>query len=666
MAKLEVNLSGRVKNLNISPNHSKVPLFEALSNSLQAINEKNSNEKRITIKIIRDQEEITSEKDEKRRFAPITGFIVEDNGIGLNDVNFNSFLTTDSNYKEKLGGKGVGRLTYLACFEKAEFNSTFEENGKYYSRRFIFDNSNDIDDTMFIQSSDCCTGTMLKLHPYKDKFADYLPDTVEELSKEIISNFLLDFLHEDCPSVQMIDGQKNLNLNDIANKMVFEKSEYSSFNLGDETFTMRHVLVNSELYKCNELAFFAHGRAAKKMNLEKLIVDLKSKIKKNGTELYYLGILESDYLNRYVTVDRTDFNIPKKDNDDEFDLTRLSMEAIERSCVEVVEKYLEDYLVDIREEKIGKYRSVIDKKMPQYKHLETHRKDDMVKLKPNLSDDKLEEELHRIDWKLRKETSQRVDKFVSTIDRNGNLPDGYSNIVDTLSETLSDISKSSLTQYVIHRKAIIKLLEGGLAKKSDERFQLEKYIHSLIYPMRTTSEEIEYSNHNLWLIDERLSFSRYISSDVPITRAGDRTDILILDNPIAVSDNPSDGNAYGTLTIFELKRPMRDNYSENDNPIKQLKGYLSRIKSGVAKDKNGRMIKVTDQTKVYLYAVCDITESLRKILIEEDFTETPDKLGMYKYHSNFNAHIEVISYDKIVSDAKMRNRVFFEMLGILE
>ena len=67
-----------------------------------------------------------------------------------------------------------------------------------------------------------------------------------------------------------------------------------------------------------------------------------------------------------------------------------------------------------------------------------------------------------------------------------------------------------------------------------------------------------------------------------------------------------------------------------------------------------------------MYIVADITRTLKEILEEEDFKNTPQGEGMYKYHSKYNAYIEVIPYEKLTNDSKDRNRILFEKLGILD
>ena len=47
-----------------------------------------------------------------------------------------------------------------------------------------------------------------------------------------------------------------------------------------------------------------------------------------------------------------------------------------------------------------------------------------------------------------------------------------------------------------------------------------------------------------------------------------------------------------------------------------------------------------------------------------DFSQTPDKMGYYKYNDKMNAYIEILSYDKIINDAQKRNKILFDKLGI--
>jgi hypothetical protein len=43
---------------------------------------------------------------------------------------------------------------------------------------------------------------------------------------------------------------------------------------------------------------------------------------------------------------------------------------------------------------------------------------------------------------------------------------------------------------------------------------------------------------------------------------------------------------------------------------------------------------------------------------------TPDNLGYYGFNETLNAYYEVISYNKLLSDAGKRNRVLFEKMNL--
>lgn len=86
------------------------------------------------------------------------------------------------------------------------------------------------------------------------------------------------------------------------------------------------------------------------------------------------------------------------------------------------------------------------------------------------------------------------------------------------------------------------LLKHALQKQDNGRYSLEAYIHNLAFPIKSTSEDIDYEQHNLWLIDEKLSYHHYIASDVEMDGSKkdnevlQRLDLIIFDRPIAITD----------------------------------------------------------------------------------------------------------------------------------
>jgi hypothetical protein len=128
-----MNLVKRVKRLPkpVRTSEALLPMFEAISNAIHSTQDKYGDA--IAENGLVEVTVITG-----RRQAPVT-VIVEDNGVGLDDTNFDAFLTTDTDNKIRIGGKGVGRLLWLDCFEQIHVDSYFRSvEGALRRRQFDF------------------------------------------------------------------------------------------------------------------------------------------------------------------------------------------------------------------------------------------------------------------------------------------------------------------------------------------------------------------------------------------------------------------------------------------------------------------------------------------------------------------------------------------------
>jgi hypothetical protein len=191
-------------------------------------------------------------------------------------------------------------------------------------------------------------------------------------------------------------------------------------------------------------------------------------------------------------------------------------------------------------------------------------------------------------------------------------------------------------------------------------------VHDIIMPRRKDTEAIDYEQHNLWILDERLNFTGYVSSDRPLDGPrSDRTDVTIFGKRIAFR---GDNVASNPITIFEFKKPQRHDFanpSSDEDPVQQIVRYVNEIRDGKYKTPKGRDILVTSNTPFYGYVVCDLSRKIIDWLErEKDFTPMPDQLGYFRWYGNIKLYIEVLSWTKIHRDADMRNRIFFHKLGI--
>lgn len=625
MRPFSINIRGRVKNFNLPKNQPLVPLFEAIVNAIHAIGERKSTdpsfEGQIIIRILRDGQFVL---DGTGELPQIQSFEIIDNGIGFNEANIASFMESDSTYKSQIGGKGVGRFSWLIAFEKAEIESVYSEEDEYVKRSFDFSISNSgINDTL----TDC-TGyndnqTTVRLLNYIKPYADNVPKRSITIAMRIIQHCLVYFISDDCPQIILQDIDETHNLNHIFKEKIRSEANSKTIVLNDETFELLHVKAEESTINGNKLYLCAHNRLVETNNIP------------DGGPL--------DSMANMITMDQ-----------------------IMRAVVVEVNEFLKDYLQPIATEKIRRITDYVTHRAPQFRHLLKYTPEAIAKIKPNLSEDKLDDELHRIKREFDRTTAKENTQLLDELNKGVISSDEYIQKFGLQIEKINSANGAALAEYVAHRKVILDLMEFAIRQNDDGHFQKESFLHNIIYPMRTTSADTPYSNHNLWLLDEKLAYCSYISSDIPFNNnpKEDRTDIMILDSPVAVSDEENDGREYENIVLFELKRPMRDDYNSSNNPVNQLYEYVSQLRSNKKRDKDGRVIRVGQNTKFYLYAVCDITTTLEQILDFHDFSQTPDKLGYYKYNDKMNAYIEILSYDKIINDAKKRNRILFDKLGI--
>jgi hypothetical protein len=187
--------------------------------------------------------------------------------------------------------------------------------------------------------------------------------------------------------------------------------------------------------------------------------------------------------------------------------------------------------------------------------------------------------------------------------------------------------------------------------------------------MQADSADLGFEDHNLWIVDDRLAFFDYFTSDKKLK---DFTDIDGLDRPDMAlfyegcfawrrASNHTD-----SIVLVEFKRPGRDDYTDQDAPVRQVINYIKKFKSGsTIKDKKGKTISsITDATTFHVYIVADLTSSLLTSIEGMSFANTPDNAGRVAYITNPHALVEIVSYEKLLSDAKTRNAIFFEKLGI--
>ena len=661
-----VDFKGRIRNFNLPKDKALVPLFEAIVNSLQAIEDKgNGRDGKIAVTVNRlevlDGDDIPE--------GDVTGFTITDNGIGFDGPNFESFLKADSQHKEAKGGKGVGRFCWLKAFDHVRIESIFAEGAELYMRKFTFSaNSDGIDDEV-TEAADTETGTTVELRYIKQQYLPFIPKSDDEIADSIMRHCLVYLLSDDCPNITLIDGETVIDVNAMLGDLLESRSDTVSFHIKQQEFTLLHIKMRvgtnyrSRTAPASKLLLCANNRSVEEESLNAQVLNGLDGWLRTHHEFVYMGVLTGDYLDQNVEATRLSFSFPKSGENLLFD---ISKEEILTSAHRAIREFLDDYIQEAQDDQHERVERYVTVDAPQYRHLLEYAKDDIAAIKYGADDEAIDDALYKAKRKFDKQVASDRAKLMRKLE-NGNVSsEDYQQEFMEVIQRASDANKAALADYVAHRKVILDLFERGLELDDSDKYERESYLHELIYPMRSSSDDTAYGAHNLWLIDERLTYSTYISSDLPFggSHNEQRPDIMCFEQPVFMSTEENHGSTYDSIILFELKRPMRDDYNENDNPIKQLLDYAEKIASNKAKDAKGRYIKVNEHTRMYLYAVCDITPTLARILKSRNFTPTADGEGMFFYNGNYNAYIEVLPFEKILRDSRMRNKVFFRTLGI--
>ncbi len=298
---------------------------------------------------------------------------------------------------------------------------------------------------------------------------------------------------------------------------------------------------------------------------------------------------------------------------------------------------------------------------PRYSPVILLEKIDLSSMPYNPSHEEIEARLQK--EKFAQEVAIRQDVAKLLIETSfEKVKDSVTEIVNKVSGT----SKNDLIHYIALRRTILDIFGKSLEVDESGAYSAEGVVHDIIFPRKGHSDATSFRDHNLWIVDERLNFTTWVSSDIPLDgKSTDRPDLLVYNKRVLFR---GDNEASNPITIFEFKKPQRDDFvnpSSREDPVQQIVRYVNDIRDGKYKTPEGRKILVAENTPFYGYVVCDLTPKVETWLErEKNFTPMPDRLGWFQWIGNINLYVEVISWDKVLRDAKMRNQIFFQKLGI--
>lgn len=531
----------------------------------------------------------------------------------------------------------------------------FEDSARLHGCSFRFTVEDPISDYKIGSAPSDIIQTSITLNPFKSSFATRLPKKLDTFANRLIAHFVSFFTNITHPEIVLSDDEDSIDLFDIFSEKIERDKDYPFSVEGiDEEFTLHCFLlpksISDDERSVNALYLGANGRAVSRHELDSVLG-----MKAIDNKFAFLGYVESDYLNSSANDTRTAFSL-----DD------MQVSAIVDVAKQKAKEFLDPEIREIRGKQVERIEQ-IGKEHPRFFH--AARNAASVAGSLHLSKQSEEDiflELSRSslrDYKKRKRGySDAYQKGLPDVQRQ----------TESFMEKLKEDAISSLAEYVARRKSILEIFEAGLRYRDadDAVSHYERVIHGIVCPLGTTSQELTYEEHNLWLLDDRLAFYTYFNSDKRLDRQanvgakdGDRPDITLFD--LGIGFNSDDLNQ--PITIIEFKRPKRDDYTLLENPISQVRAYVDKLRAAKEALKfDGTPLRViSPDTPFTCHIIADITPSLETVMRQlGQFSQRAGTSSYYWWDPNYKTFIEISSFHEVLSAAKARNQAFFTHLGI--
>ena len=678
---LRTSFSGRVRNYNLpaTSSNTMMPVFEAVTNALYAIQERfpddwpDNGVIRITV--------LRVDSDGAGDHSPVRGFIVTDNGIGLTDALFNHFQELDTEYRAHKKGRGIGRLSWLKVFQNASIESTFLRSGQPIKRSFDFrlSQENPFQNYIEEESEEYAIGTQVELEGFRELFGEKALISPEDIRRGILAHFISVLAQPKRLRIELIDEGSSTNLSDYFFKSIEKGGEVTTISAGGHLISLQNMLMSKKVAPIgNSLVFCAGERAVWTRSLNEFL-GMKSIHDDELGELVYIGLVSGEVFDDALNHERTGFDF----GDDDFDV-------INKDILSNVKEFLAPYL----EEKRRISRNLLERVLvdnPMYVSaigdLDTY----VASMPLNWDDTKLVQDVALKRYRAQKSLIKQVERLEANTASMSD--DEFARHVSEIHAQLGDAEKAALAQYVVERRLVIQLLQARrrIDKKAGEH-ESEALVHEVFCPLGVTSDTLDYDDHNLWLIDDRLAYYSYVASDRPISSfaiddeepdeeelerrsdlkgikaysEGGEPDLAIFKRPMLFRRSKTPD----PIVIIEFKAPGKTSYTGaiGDNPVWQIRKYIESLQNKKCYDHEGnRITDIKNDTPFHCFLVAEPSTQLDALLRAHSiYKPTPDGHGRFGYFDDLNAYFEFIPYDQFIENAKLRNEAFFKRLNLVD
>ncbi|WP_428077506.1 ATP-binding protein [Candidatus Avelusimicrobium alvi] len=624
------------------------PIFEAINNSLEA--------KATDIKIhIKTVPWLFNAPEDTKNYKAIDSIAITDNGNGFNSENILSFCEYLSDYKAKIGCKGVGRFTWLKTFQKIEIQSKIQDSQGYNTISFVFDESFDNTTPQQLEESRVFTPAPLYQNETTINFVgireNYSRDTDRIISLEDFARKIKIHL---LPNLVLMkqSGRKfaiNILIDDETMGETISSDnipipETTSFSIEKEIsgntiktdFKLSYLFLNDT--KSQNMHFYcANNRTVMSFGN---IQEEKVSFIAPGTDSS-IFLLQSTYFDNLCNNERNAFKyICPKETSLCAVLSWNDINSQLRKIISTVSQKKYPELAD-------KNKNIIENLVENNPHLAGYlRKNNNIigatspdsllkKAKKEFENDKIKAQTQFT--KALKNAKVNSPAFKEAV------------------EKVEHIAALDLAQYIHFRQNII----NALKQTHNENSAQEDILHHLFAKKHQEITNASHLDSNIWLLDDKFMTYHYMASDITMKKIGEfwskdieQEDKLKRPDLFVTFSKPETENEVD-CTIIEFKACGASN-NEKRKAISEIWDNLGAVRDNFSNIRN-----------IWGYIITSIDENLVKALKRNNFKPLfshGENNLFYSFNGELNIHCYALSTDAIVKDANARNKVFLDII----
>lgn len=547
---MTLDIRGSLKNTKLSHN-PYVVLEEMISNAIDSFLIRKASDR--SVEDMRIEVQVRFFRRDLVDDIEVMALSCRDNGCGLGDEQLAAFLTKDTSYKDDLAiagigqCKGAGRIQYFHHFAEVALESTFMTDSGAKRRVMKFHEPKkqlDFDDFKTFEGLESEVGTLIALGELKDsvrhkvfqdeKLSEVFSATrlrhrtlVAFLQRLVslagqLGDFQISFRTEHWKEGSKTECLCARDLPEMTASVEVEVAEcdpQSGEPLGQhQPFRIVHYQLDPAHYDLPRNAIALCAKASPVCDLTGYYLKTRAEQNNPINGNYHIVLVESAYLDEHVNEQRDDFDeLPDDIPDTIFNEGTISYAAIHDAIDPVIGKMVvpaswrrEDVLADI-EAQFGVSAAMLEDTDTRIRH------GDNAKAV-------VERVLKKYQERVIGATSQ-IFNLKEEIARTEPDSEDFRRKINELSwmytSSLKDFDMANLSQLVVRRAAVVEVLDLACRKqlamqvdKAGTKRKDERIIHSIFFPMRKDSKEVD--DHDIWLLSEEYHYYDYIASDKPL------------------------------------------------------------------------------------------------------------------------------------------------------